>query len=95
MGLGGGGGLPQIPLRKNSAKEQLFLAKNASFSLFWPTFLRNFHILAITQQMMIKAMNEASWSNNDEVKDLKNTSAEIDIKVAHFLEAKKFTETKE
>ena len=45
--------------------------------------------------MMIKAMNEASWSNNDEVKDLKNTSAEIDIKVAHFLEAKKFTETKE
>ena len=40
-------------------------------------------------------MKKPSWSNNDEVKDLKNTSAEIDIKVAHFSEAKKFTETKE
>ena len=53
------------------------MAKNASFSLFWHIFVRKFFgdflILAITQQIMIKAMKEASWSNDDEVMDLKNT----------------------
>ena len=42
-----GGGYPPIPLRKKSAKKQLFWPKNAYFSPFDPFFEENFRQFSV------------------------------------------------